>query len=122
MNWSYFVENKELAIACLVTGFVFGAILPMILTLLRQVFCSVGSGLHACFSNAYFIFMFFAFQLGLEIFLLQQWIFGYNAVNGQVGAYSDMAHLPLPVTIPLFFVNIVVFIGMMFRFGEVDKK
>ena len=119
MNWDYLSDNKGLVIACLLVGFIFGAILPMILTLVRQVFESIGHGLYACFSNAYFVFMFFAFQLGLEIFLLQQWIFGYNIANGGGGAYDSLAYLPLTVTIPAFFANIVVFVGMCLRFGEI---
>ena len=123
MNWSYFVDNRELAVACLVAGLVFGLIMPMIWTLIRQVFESIGRGLKVCFSNAYFVFMFFAFQLGLEVFLLQQWIFGYNLANGGGGYYDQLTYLPLTVVIPAFFANIVVFVGMCIRFGEIiDEK
>lgn len=126
MNWEYFVQNRELAIACLVAGTVFGVILPLILNRLKAAWDAVWNGftgvLSFVFSTSYGCWLVMSLQFALEIFLLQQWIFGYNHANGGGGFYDSYAYLPLTVTIPAFFGNIAFFVATGCRLAETTEK
>jgi hypothetical protein len=119
MNYTYLFENMTLVVTCLLTGFIFGAILPMLLSLLFE---SIWRGLSAFFSNSYLVFTLFAVQVGFQLFLLQQWIFSYNKITSPGGPYDHLAYLPLTVVLPLFFFNILAGILSLGRFIDLDKR
>ena len=115
----YFQEHREVIIASLITGVVFGVILPVLLgkarDVLATVFDFVGNHLSEIFSRAVYCCVLMCMQIGFEVFLLQQWIFTWNALNYPGGVYDPYAYLPLTVTIPVFVLNFFLFIVMSAR-------
>ena len=63
----------------------------------------------------------FSVQVGIQIFLLQQWIYGYNAMYDPYNPYNEYVFLPLVVNIPLFFVNILFGVGVIAWMAHIQE-
>ena len=122
----YFKEFQGLILFWTAVGVALGIILPLVFSrvksLVASVFQFVGDSLAWAFSKSYFVWVFGAFQIGLEVFLLQQWIFGWNLVNYPGGIYDEYCYIPLTVSIPGFVFNFFAFWATVGRLAELDKK
>lgn len=120
----YLQEHREVIIASLVVGVIFGVILPVLLGKARDVLATVfdfaGNRLSVIFGRLVYCLVMMCMQIGFEVFLLQQWIFTWNALNYPGGAYDQYAYLPLTVVIPVFVLNFFLFVVMAFRLEHLE--
>ncbi len=77
--------------------------------------------LKSLFSSPYFCGLLFACEVGFQLFLLQQWIFEYNAMYSSENPYNKYAYFPLTLTIPLFFTNIGFGTAIIVRWNQIKK-
>lgn len=101
----FIVQHREAT--CFAAGVIFAIVVAILANFLTSKVWPTISG------NAFGKWTIFACQVGFEIFLLQQWIHGYNAMYEADNPYNRYVLMPLIVTVPLFFVNILLGIGVI---------
>ena len=95
----FLVEYREAG--CFLAGIVFAIVVAIVAKFFVNSVWPVVMG------NAFAKWTIFTSQIGLEVFLLQQWIYGYNWPD------SPSFVTPLIITVPLFFANIFMAIGVI---------
>jgi hypothetical protein len=127
-------ENRDIVIGCLLLGAFLGIVTAVLAVKAKERFLAtvnflvwawlgfwtwvghcwlgfwkfVGKVLTGVWNNDYAVWMIICSQVGFEIFLLQQWIFVYNAVTSPGCCWDRYAYWPLTAVIPLFVANLFV--------------